>query len=426
MPWPMKTEARIVNWIAAGVIGLCSQPSNASGFAIFVQGASALGEGLASTAHGSNPEAVFFNPALISALGGTQVEAGATLVVPKHDFNSDATGESDKTDSIAFLPATLYATHRYDDRLSLGFGIFSPFGLGTKWDGEWEGRYIVTEAKMQSLNFNPVLTYRLSRAVSLAAGLDILYVDASLENRLNFSSLGFADGRQQFSGDGTGYGFNLGVHSRLGDNLSLGVSYRSGIEVDLDGDVKFNLPSAGLQPDFPNAAAETSIDFPDQLHVALAYSGFDRWVLEAGVRWENWSSYDELRFETAQPINGSTVTTRSTDWNDTLTLTVGGRYSLNDRLRLLAGFVRGEDPIPDKSFEPAVTDSPHYALTAGLEYGTGLHTLAFSYAWQKWFDRNKSNDVGAQFSGGTVSDARANGEYSSHSHFLAASYTRVF
>jgi len=92
----MKTEARIVNWIAAGVIGLCSQPSNASGFAIFVQGASALGEGLASTAHGSNPEAVFFNPALISALGGTQVEAGATLVVPKHDFNSDATGESDK------------------------------------------------------------------------------------------------------------------------------------------------------------------------------------------------------------------------------------------------------------------------------------------------------------------------------------------
>jgi hypothetical protein len=56
----------------------------------------------------------------------------------------------------------------------------------------------------------------------------------------------------------------------------------------------------------------------------------------------------------------------------------------------------------------------------------GRHQLAFSYAWQKWFDRNKANEVGAQFSGGAVSDARANGEYSSHSHFLAASFTYVF
>ncbi|MGD8790543.1 MAG: outer membrane protein transport protein, partial [Burkholderiales bacterium] len=240
------------------------------------------------------------------------------------------------------------------------------------------------------------------------------------------STQGLPDGRQQFSGDGTSYGFNLGLHSRLGKNLALGVSYRSGFDVDLKGDVKFNLPSAALEPVLPNSSGETTVRLPDQLHVALAYSGFERWVVETGVRWENWSTYDELRFKTAQPINGSNVSTRATDWHDTLTLTVGGRYRVNDRVRLLAGFVRGEDPIPDKTFEPSVTDSPHYALTAGLEYAMGRHQLAFSYAWQKWFDRNKANEVGAQFSGGAVSDARANGEYSSHSHFLAASFTYVF
>lgn len=400
--------------------------ADASGFAVFVQGASALGEGLASTAHGNNPQVIFFNPALINRLPGTQFESGVTFVNPHHDFHSDATGQSDKTDSVLFFPATVYVTHQYSDKLSFGFGVFTPFGLGTKWDDDWEGRYIVTEAEMQSLNFNPVASYRLTPSVSLAAGVSALYVDASLENRLNLSTLGFSDGKQKFSGDGIDYGFNLGLYWALSDTRSFGATYRSGIDVHLEGDVKFNLPSASLAPTFPNASAETRIHFPAQLHVAFAYSGIERFVFEAGVRWENWSSYDELRFETGRDINGSNVTTRPTDWHDTLTLTMGGRYALNDNLRLLAGFVRGQDPIPGKTFEPAVTDSPHYALTVGSEYSLGRHQLGVAYAFQKWFDRNKANEIGAQFSGGSVADARANGEYQSHSHFLAISFTYVF
>lgn len=422
----MIIEDRIARWIAAGFVCALPQLSVASGFAVFVQGASALGEGLASTAHGNNPHVVFFNPALMNQLEGTQIENGVTVVVPYHDFHSDLTATSDKADSVAFFPATFYVTHKYSEKLSLGFGMFTPFGLGTKWDDDWEGRYIVTEAEMQSLNFNPVMSYQLTPSVSFAAGLDILYVDASLESRLNLSSLGFSDGNQKFSGDGIGYGCNLGLYARITDALAFGLSYRSEIDVDLDGDVDFTLPSSTLNTSFPDSSAETTVDFPQQLHAAIAYSGFDRLVLEAGVRWEGWSSYDELKFETSETINGSNVSIRPTDWRDTLTLTVGGRYALNDRLHLLAGFVRGQDPIPGKTFEPAVTDSPHYALTLGTEHRLGRHNLAFAYAWQKWFDRTKDNDIGAQFSGGAVADARANGEYESYSHFFAVSFTYVF
>ncbi len=422
----MAIKRHISKVLGACLVYLLPQIALASGFAVFVHGASALGEGLASTAHGSNPQVVFFNPALMNQLEGTQVENGATLVVPFHDFHSDITNTSDKTESVVFSPATLYLTHQLNGKFSLGFGIFTPFGLGTIWDDDWEGRYIVTEVELQSLNFNPVISYQVMPKLSLAAGMSALYIDATLKNKLNFSSLGFPDGRQKIDGDGTGYGFNLGLYSPLTDTLSFGLTYRSGIDVDLTGDIKFRLPSPSLNASFPNSSVEATIDFPAQLHAAFAYSGFKKTIVEMGVRWENWSSYGELRFDTSRPINGVTTFARPADWNDTLTLTTGGRYELSEQTRLLFGFVLGQDPIPDKTFEPSVIDSPHYALTFGSEHSLGRHTLAFAYAFQKWFDRNKDNNIGAQFSGGAVADARANGEYQTHTHFLAVSFTYVF
>jgi long-chain fatty acid transport protein len=421
------SEARTLGkWRWALLLFVLPSLSVASGFAIFVQGASTLGEGLASTAHGNNPEVIFYNPALMNSLDGTQVQNGVTFVLPNHEFDSNLTGGSHRTDRAVFFPGTLYLTHKVDEKLSVGLGVFTPFGLGTKWDDNWEGRYVVTEVEMTTFNFNPVVSYQLTPSMSLAAGIDVLYVNAILKNKVNFAAFGFSDGTQKFSGDGVGVGFNLGFHAKLRGDLAFGLSFRSEIETDLDGDAEFGLPSSTLAPTFPNSTAATSITFPAQLHAALAYSGFERVVIEVGVRWEGWSSYDQLKFKTAKPVLGSNTQIRPTDWHDTWTLTMGGRYRLNDSTRLLAGLILGEDPIPDRTFEPSITDAPHWSLTAGMERSIGKHTLGLSYAYQRWLSRSKNNSVGAEFAGGTVADARANGRYRSDSHFFAASFTYVF
>ena len=108
-----------------------------SGFALFTQGVSALGEGNAVTAHNDRPNAVFFNPALINTLDGTQIEAGTTLVAHTVKFRSNVTGRTEKTDSAAEFPSTLYVTHKFNESLSAGLGFFSPFGLSTKWGASW-------------------------------------------------------------------------------------------------------------------------------------------------------------------------------------------------------------------------------------------------------------------------------------------------
>ena len=112
----------------------------------------------------------------------------------------------------------------------------APFGLSTEWGAGWEGRYITTRSELRTLNFNPVASFQLTPSTSFAAGPDFLLVDATLENKLNFSALGLPDGNQKFSGNGFGVGSNLGLSSELTQTIAFGVSYRSEIEVDINGD----------------------------------------------------------------------------------------------------------------------------------------------------------------------------------------------
>jgi long-chain fatty acid transport protein len=405
---------------------MMSQQCLGSGFAIFTQGASSLGEGISTVAHGKNPEAIFYNPALLNNLDGTQIESCVTFVIPNYDYRSSMSNSTTSTESALYFPATLYVTHKYNDKISAGIGLFTPFGLGTEWAPDWEGRYITTKAEMEIFNVNPVISYRMSPSISFAAGLDLLLVKATLLNKINFSTLALPDGNQEFSGDGKGLGYNLGLYTELSRNLSFGISYRSEIEVDIEADVSFQLPTPALRSAFPETKGITTITFPQQLHAALAYRFIDRLTIEAGVRWEGWSSYDKLEINLENAINGLNTIITPKNWDDTFSFTMGGRYGLNSSLTLLAGYVRGNDPIPDDTFDPVLPDSTTDALTCGFELNLNKIKFGFAYSYQRWQKRYKNNSVGAIYSGGTVPDARANGIYKGDTHFISTSFIYRF
>ena len=277
-----------------------------SGFAIYTQGASALGQADAVIAHADDPSAIFFNPALINKLEGTQIELGTTLLFPSPEFKSAATGNSFRTESEVFYPPTVFVTHKFNDKISAGLGIFSPFGLGINWGNSWEGRYIATKSEMTTININPVVSYRITPDFTFAAGVDFLLLDTTLKKSLNLSGLatavpslglpaGLPDGRQKFKGDGHGVGYNFGILYDVNKDISLGASYRSEIKVGIDGDSTFALPSSSLGALFPNTSGNSHITLPRVVQFGVDYKGFNRLTLETGMRWEGWSSFKELR-----------------------------------------------------------------------------------------------------------------------------------
>ncbi|MBC7961578.1 MAG: transporter [Steroidobacteraceae bacterium] len=395
--------------------------AHASGFGIFTQGASALGQADAVVAHTDEPSAIFFNPALLNKLPGTQIEVGTTLLFPSRDFRSSATGATASTEDSLYYPSTFYFSHAFNDKISAGLGIFNPFGLGTEWNGAWEGRYIATKSKIESYNFNPVASWQITPALSFAAGLDVIYLDATLESKvpLNPNPLGITlpDANQKFKGDGTGLGYNLGVAYNAGHGISLGASYRSEVEIDVQGNLSFDLPSPLLAGALPNTGGKTTITLPRQLLAGVAYQANERLILESGFRWEDWSSNKELKIELDQPVAGQTTAITPKNWHDTFAVNVGGKYRLNDTFSLLGGYLYGWNAVPDDTFEPSVPDSNTHLFTVGTDMKFNQFKLAASYAYQLQEERSKNNDVGF----GT-----ANGTYNADIQLLALSLVYKF
>ncbi len=392
-----------------------------SGFGIFTQGASALGQADAVVAHTDEPSAIFFNPALINDLPGTQMEIGTTLIFPSREFKSDLTGSTSEGEDTMYYPSTFFLSHSFNDKVSAGLGVFNPFGLGTEWDDDWEGRYIATKSEITTYTVNPILSYRITPRVSFAAGVDFLWFDTTLKKRISLADYGLPDAGQKFSGDGNGIGYNLGILINISDNISLGASYRSEIDVDVDGDASFKLPSPLLSGVFPNTGGETDITLPQQVFAGISYIASDQLTLEAGLRWEDWSSFKELTIDLDQPIAGQTSITEPKNWDSTYAVNIGAKYKLNKVVSLLAGYLYSENPVPDTTFEPSVPDSDTHLFCVGTDMKFKKFKIAMSYAYQRQEDRNKNN-----FVGGKDPSRSANGRYETELHLLGISLAYRF
>ena len=402
-----------------------------SGFAIFTQGASALGQADAVIAHADDPSAIFFNPALINKLEGTQVESGTTLLFPSQDFESDATGDTFSTKDDLFFPSTIFLTHKFNDKISAGLGIFSPFGLGTDWGDDWEGRYIATDSEMQTFNINPVVSYQIVPNVAFAAGVDFLLLDATLEKNINMSAFGLPDAGQKFDGNGDGVGFNFGVQYDITEDISFGASYRSEIDVNInDGNATFDLPSdtpPTIGALFPNTDGSTDISLPQQVHAGICYKGFNNLTLETGLRWEDWSSFRELKINLDQPVGGSNESITEKNWQDAYAVNFGAKYRLNETIALLAGYLYSGNPVTDDTFDPIVPDANTHLFTIGTSIKYKNMNIDLAYGYQRLEGTSKSNTVDDNPSDGFVNAATsANGGYDTDIHMFGISLTYKF
>lgn len=409
-----------------------SKEADCSGFAIYTQGASSLGQSAATIAHTEDASTIFFNPALINKLEGTQIQIGTTFIFPNREFTSDLTGKTFKEKTDFHYPSTLYVTHKLNEKISLGLGIFNPFGLGTDWPNDWEGRYITTKADMKTYNINPVISFQITPNLAIAGGIDVLYVDTTLEKKLNFSSFGLSDGNQKLKGDGTGYGFNLGILFDLNKDISIGASYRSKIKVDIDGTLNHELPPASapfdaiLKSTFPNTTGNVKINLPAQAHLGVYYKGFEPLTFEVALRWEGWSSYKELKLNLDQPVLGYTTLVTPKNWKDTYSFLFGAKYKISDSFSILAGYLYSGNPIPDDTFEPTIPDANTHLFTTGVSYKKKNFNFDIAYAYQKLQNRKKNNSIDDNPLDGLNNQTAANGTYKSALHMIGISLTYKF
>ena len=396
----------------------------ASGYGLFTQGASAFGQAATVTAHTTGPSTLFYNPALLTTLDGTRVEAGMTVLAFDRRFQSQGDGDIHEMRDETKMPASLYLSHRVTDDLAAGIGLFFPFGLASDWPEQWEGRFLATQTEMTTYTLNPALAWRPLPRLSVAAGLDLALFDATLRRQIDLAPLGLAgiEGSQEFSGDDTGLGWNLGLALQLTDRLDFGLSWRSEIDLSVDGRARFSGVPGNAACLFPATGGRADLTLPEQLSLGLAWQPIEELVVEIGAHWEGWSAFEELRIGLDQPVAGAGEDLVARDWDDTWSYSIGGRYALSDRVALLAGYKYGNTPVPDSTFEPAIPDADTHLWTVGADLQLGAATVSLSYGFQHYTDRIKANAVGVDpLHGGLTEANAANGLYQSEIHLVALS-----
>ena len=118
----------------------------AAGYYLPNQDAFATAKGNAFVATADSPAAVFYNPAGMTQLTRPEVQVGTYSIV----LGNTARIGGDTYDADRELQAAphLYFVAPVNEKMSYGFGLNSPFGLGTQWGQDTPFRTVVTETKL--------------------------------------------------------------------------------------------------------------------------------------------------------------------------------------------------------------------------------------------------------------------------------------
>lgn len=402
----------------------------ASGFGVFTQGAKGLGQANAVVAHATGPSSLYFNPALMTEVPGRQIEVGTTAISVERKYTSAINGASAEADDGWSLPSTLFYTHQ-KGQMSAGLGVYFPFGLSTEWASNYDGRYIGTSGDIFSMNINPAVAYKVTDQLSLAAGLDVLYLSAELKSSINQAGLlgdpTVPDVHQAFDGDGWGVGYNLGLFYKINETYAAGMTYRSQIDVDVTGDATFRNVDPLLAALFPAGGGSADISLPQQVAAGLAIHPTPALVVEAGVRWEDWASTKSLVINLAEPVLGLSAQIIPRDWEATWSYNIGGEYQINETVTLLAGYLYGEAAVPSSTFEPLIPETDAHLFTLGTELGFNNWTVSVAGGYEHHEDGSKNNLIGDPLDPTGLNPlSYANGKYTTDIYLAAVSIGYAF
>ncbi len=366
----------ILCFLIVAATALDPHPAGAAGFALLEQSAVAQGTAYAGAgARADDPSTIFYNPAGITRMPGIELSTGLAGIFPQGTLVSGSSasaagvpyaGSTGSNSGLTKLLPTFYATAQLSDRLFGGLAVTSPFGLATQYPVGSIARYYALTTQMQTVNIAPTLGWRLLPNLSAGGGIEIETADAHLSTALDLGSLlgapGHADGIATVRGSDTALGWNIGLLYEPRPGTRVGLTYRSAVFHRLEGSVSYGgvpLPLSGLPALRPRPA---TAEVPEPATAALSLAqDFGRWTLLGSLTWTGWSIFHDL---TALSPQG-TITSVPQHFHDTLAVSVGGEYRVNDRLTLQAGTLYDPTPVRAAYRNPELPDNDRYWLSVG-------------------------------------------------------------
>lgn len=311
-------------------------------------GTKARGMGGAGIAVSHGAESTLHNPALITNVENTEITFGGTLFMPDISAQMSAVAKHASDADMSVIPEVSIG-HKLNENWYIGVGMWGTAGMGTDYRD-------ALQTPMDSGNMHMVTNLQLMQfGVSVAyktGGLSVAVAPVLQYGSLDINYIGF-DGSSV--GDGVAqdfnFGFNLGAtydftHRGI-DGLTLGVVYKSKIDMDYSSQL-----SNATQPFadfgiFPVAMGNT-LEQPAEIGVGIEYK-FNQHTFAFDYKQIKWSDAEGYK---------------DFGWEDQDVYAFGYQYEQNN-WALRVGYNHASHPITEAPAGPAVIAPGNYAQAGG-------------------------------------------------------------
>ena len=340
------------------------------GFQVNFQGQKQQGMGCAGTALFQDGASIFFNPGSVAFSNENSINVASTPIFGNVLFVDSATGEGYRTKNPVGTPFSAYGlfqAHKHD-KLKLGLAAYTPFGSTVQWEDNWIGRFALTRLELKAIFIQSTLSYRIADVIGIGAGFIVSTGNVNLQKDIPVQDSLGNYGHAELSGKAMGFGFNAGIHYDLNKKLSVGITYRSQINMSLkNGAANFTVPTS-LDPNFPDGKFTGSLPLPNVTTLGWAYKPNDKLKMVLDINHVGWKAYDTLAFDYEQNTASLLDTKSPRNYESIFAFRGGVQYQVIDKLDLRFGGGFGFTPVPEESVTPETPDANRAYITGGLTF----------------------------------------------------------
>ncbi|MBN3124001.1 long-chain fatty acid transporter FadL [Pectobacterium brasiliense] len=376
----------------AVAVALFSANVSAAGFQLNEYSSSGLGRAFSGEgAVADNATSGSRNPATMTMFDRPSFSGGVTYINPDIDVSGTnrTTGNDASAKNIAphaWVP-NLHFIMPLNEQWAIGASATTNYGLATEFNDSYAAGSIGGKTDLLTSNLNLSAAYRLNQHFSFGLGVNAVYADAKITRHLgDLNTLPPISGAlprstevAKLEGKEWGYGWNAGILYEIDENNRVGLTYRSKVDIDFNGDYSNQLPGGLGGLGGATVPGKLTLNLPEMWEASAYHRVAPKWAVHYSLTYTSWSQFQELK---ATGNNGQTLFQKEENFRDAYRIALGTTYYHDDNWTFRGGIAFDDSPVPADRRSISIPDQDRFWLSAGTTYA---------------FNKDASVDVGVSY-----------------------------
>ena len=259
-----------------------------------------------------------------------------------------------------------------NDKVAVGFAMFSNYGTGTEVSDEFDLGDIGGTTSIITVNSSFNIAYKVNDLLSIGAGYDLVVGQAEMEKKFYVGTL---ENSFDMKGNAIGHGWNVGTLLTINENNRLALTYRSAVDMSFEGDFTGQgafSPTTGASEG--NVEGNVDVTLPAIAELSGYHKLTDMFAVHYSAMWTQWSALEELKATSADckgsvgplnPFDDGVCFQKDLHYSDSMRYAVGTTAYVSESVTLRMGYAYDEqagDPVV------VMPDAVRHQVSAGVSY----------------------------------------------------------